>query len=1062
MAIKTVNPRGSNVAPGIYVNEQVINASVKSLGVTTLGVAGLTKTGPAFQPTLVESWGDFLNKFGGTDPTKYKGSQYPKYELPYIAKDYLTESKQLYVSRVLGLAGTTAGAAWCITAQKGSGTSTTDKTVIAVLRSRGHYEAYDSLRASSAACDCPAQAYDVLRFDVGETNGQQTCTEPKKYNMDALKIKAYNPFQSNGNECEGYEASAGTQSFAISSLNPGKFTLSCLVGSFASGQTPGGANSGSTVDYAVSLNPADKDYILKVLGSSPQDGDAHIYVESLYDVALDQMIQNREIDHISDALETYQPYLIADYCNLAPVYDIMYMKDVQLSRKDVGKRFLAGGDASSYTYTVYDDATGLPSGDTSGNVITSAATVGYIYTVVQYTDSNGKRFYYNRNYKDDNLVQPTAANIAKCKQFLVKSSSDNYYYRINESGNDLARLSCDLSNYKSAYRFASTPWFVSNVMGDATQVKLAKMFRFHTISDGSDTNGMFKVSITNIRPDQGQFDVVIRDFNDTDESPVILERFSKCTMTPGDNNYISYKIGSYDGSYEVKSNYVTVETIESDTTRNAVPAGFLGYPVSNFAGVQVMDTDSHTEVKNPVLRYNTNYDVDIKNKRQYFGLSSIVGIDVDAFTFKGVAAYGETQDYLTHGFHLDCRIGSIFGQSVLVDGEPYVFDAVSINNRTNILDGAPIIASEADMEGSIYEDINLRKFTACFFGGYDGFDEYRDYLTATDDFQVNKYKGVYSQKNGEGYSFDKIANPGDLGLTGQCITSDWYAYLAAVRQFANPSEVEISVLATPGIDAINNTLLVQEILDMVEEERGDCIYPFTIPDRPWGAGEYVDEMYTPDEIVEALEDTEIDSSYACTYYPWAKYLDSDNNQYVMLPVTRDMVRNFAATDNVNPFYAPAGIKRGKINAVRPHFVTKQEDQNTLYAGRINPLKSFSDGLFAWGQKNLQTEENQLDRIAIRRSLLRIKKLISQACMGLIFDPNDATVQNSFRSLVNPILDNIKSQRGITDYYMVIDNSVESRDRRELNVVLYLKMPDALEYINISFVVTPEGVSFNDI
>ena len=34
-------------------------------------------------------------------------------------------------------------------------------------------------------------------------------------------------------------------------------------------------------EYPVSLNPYDKDFILKVIGTDPQDGDAPVYVESL-------------------------------------------------------------------------------------------------------------------------------------------------------------------------------------------------------------------------------------------------------------------------------------------------------------------------------------------------------------------------------------------------------------------------------------------------------------------------------------------------------------------------------------------------------------------------------------------------------------------------------------------------------------------------------------------------------------------------------------------------------------------------------------------------------------
>ena len=80
------NARGTHVSPGVYSREVDITYAVKSLGITTLGVAGETQRGPAFQPMHIEDWRKFTEIFGGTSTEKFKGSQYPKYELPYIAK----------------------------------------------------------------------------------------------------------------------------------------------------------------------------------------------------------------------------------------------------------------------------------------------------------------------------------------------------------------------------------------------------------------------------------------------------------------------------------------------------------------------------------------------------------------------------------------------------------------------------------------------------------------------------------------------------------------------------------------------------------------------------------------------------------------------------------------------------------------------------------------------------------------------------------------------------------------------------------------------------------------
>ena len=427
---------------------------------------------------------------------------------------------------------------------------------------------------------------------------------------------------------------------------------------------------------------------------------------------------------------------------------------------------------------------------------------------------------------------------------------------------------------------------------------------------------------------------------------------------------------------------------------------------------------------------------------------------------------------MSHGFHLDSRL-DMTGRAdltnddvkITVDGEVgYEFDSVSTNSRTQILDNVPVIGKEEEMYGSIFEYVNLRKFTVFFYGGFDGWDVYRSQRTNTDNFKMSQYRGYINEGSGEGYSFDKIKNPELLQLNQNGITSDWYAYLSGIRQFATPEATDINVFATPGIDYVNQKLLVGEAIEMIEEERADSIYVITTPDKPSGAGDYTDEMYTPEDAVYNLEDSEIDSNYSCTYYPWVKYLDIDNNQYIYLPPTKDAVRNFAQTDNqAYPWFAPAGVERGSVDCVRAKFITKLGDEDVLYDGRINPVKTFAqDGPKIWGQKNLQINESQLNRIAVRRLILRLRKLIAISCIGLIFEPNDSTTKQSFISSVTPILDSIRSNRGISDYRIEVNDSIESRERRELPAKIYFKPYNALEYITIDFILTPEGVSFDDI
>ena len=1097
------NARGIHVSAGIYSREIDLTYAAKSLGITTLGVVGETTKGPAFQAMDISNWREFQDVFGGTSTEKYKGSLYPKYELPYIAKSYLSESQQLKVVRVLGLSGYNAGPAWIITASDGSN----NKQAVAVIRSRGSYKAY--VTGSTDSCICDSKKYDTLTYMVGEIAAESSkdCFN-KQYNLDALKIGEYRSLNGSGDACSGYTIGGNPDGFEVSQTNKGRFRLYGWTGKHASGSTLEESDP-TYFEYAVSLNPYDKEYILNVLGTKAYDGDAPIYVESLYDVALEQGIVEGDIIKIDEELQGYQVCYTADYCHHDPISGLMTIPQSSLTRRYVGTRYLADKNSfdEAIRVTPYDYKLGRPltiteakaSGETVVNkepsdvaeedleawsattIAETAAVVGQIYTVRQYTDQNGRRSYLYAYYTTESLKDIDHQDMVNLygnlkgssndrnqgkNATLVYNSRDGLYYRMNASDTDVVYVQLDMNDYKSPYRYASTPWIVSNLKGDMKHVDVTKLFRFHTISDGDSSNYDVKVSIENIKPDEGTFDVVVRRIDDADESIIVLERFGKCSMVPGDSNYIAYRIGSFDGTYEVKSKYITVEVNESTASKTSVPCGFLGYPIPKYDGTPI-EGDGNTGVSFPTIKYNTMYDEDVKNRKQYFGLSSWVGVDIDTFTFKGTKAYIDNPKFLSHGFHLDSRLDSKNGgiSSITVDNESgYKFDCVNTNSRTNTLSEAPIIGTEDEMYGSIYENTNLRKFTVFFYGGFDGWDVYRDKRTNTDEYKMSKYKGYINLGSGDGYSFNKIKDPSALKLNENGITSDWYAYLSGIRQFANPEETDINVFATPGIDYVNQKLLVEEAIEMIEEERADSIYVITTPDKPSGASDMVDDMYNAEEAVYNLEDTEIDSNYACTYYPWVKYEDVDNNQYIYLPPTKDAVRNFAQTDNTSySWFAPAGINRGSVDCVRAHFITKLADEDTLYEGRINPVKTFAqDGVKIWGQKNLQINESQLNRISVRRLLLRIRKLIAISCLGLIFEPNDATVKQSFLTTVTPILDNVRSNRGVSDYRIEVNDTVESRERRELPCKIYIKPINALEYITIDFIVTPEGVSFDDI
>lgn len=1062
--------RQTHVSPGIYTKETDLTYAAKSLGITTLGVVGETVKGPAFQSIFIENWREFQNYFGGTNPEKYRGSQYPKYELPYIAQSYLKQSNQLQVVRVLGLSGVNAGPAWFITASKEKeGVLDTDAKysdmVVAVLRSRGEHNANAILvrEKNMEAGECT----DKYEFD-GIT-----------YYAKSVSIDPSNTLTYPGECPTAYDVETGT--FASTVLNYGRFTLIVTD------------NDGNESKYAVSLNDWEENYILKVLGTDPENGSSEIYVEELYDVALKQLVAAGELNRINDQIiEIPQAYLVPKY---RAVDDFIYKNQEGLTRKDRSKRFLYASKIDGVDTNI-GEITVHVTEDDGANWTTTTAEEGHIYTVIAHTEADGSReFWYVENRTVSKIAdQETKAEIlstdhtfvdetgqpvegAKIFQDLVRvKSMDKYYANFPDKG--IMAITLDPNNYKEAYRYASTPWIVSEMKGSANNVELNKLFRFHTISDGDAANTEVKVSIENILPDDGTFDVVVRDFYDTDASKVILERYKGVNLVPGNSNYIAMRIGSFDEQYANISKYITVEVNENEKTMVSIPAGFLGYPVRNYNGQGAVKVTQN--ITAPYFKYNTYLDEDIRTNKQYFGVSDLTGIDEDILKYKGVEAYDENPEGLTPCFHLDARIISIendyassetgedVNQEVTVDGvSGYKWVTVSMNNITDT-GVIPRIGSEETMANTLYEDKRTRKFTVVFYGGFDGWDYYRTSRSNGDEFRYNKYKGHIDYSSGEGTMFSVVEDPQLINFNAgeKVITSDWYAYMSGIRLLTNPKTIDINVFATPGIDYVNQPSLVSDTIELIEEERADSIYVVTTPDKPFGAGDTLSEMYNAQDVVDNLYDSDIDSNYTCSYYPWVKYYDADNAVYIYLPPTRDVVRNFAYTDNTRyPWFAAAGWDRGNLedSAVKPKRTLRLVEQDTLYDGRLNFINCFAnEGMKIWGDKNMQVGESQMNRISKRRLLLHIRKLCAIAAIGLLFDPNDNTTKQSFESAVTPVLDNVMSNRGITDWRLEIDDSQEARDRLELPATIYIKPTPNLEYITINFVITPSGVSFDDI
>ena len=930
------------VSPGVFTSEKDLSFVSQSVGVSTLGLVGETKKGPAFEPVLVSGYNEFRTMFGGSSPEKM--GETLKYPLPYYAKSYLSQSSQLFVTRVLGYSGYNAGDAHSI------------KTI------------------ANIDVSTIGQSFNLISdFDVDiDSNGSLDISSLGQPEIDLLNTS--------------FEANSGSSvtfnSFVDSNISLNKLMV---MGPYFTAYDWNAIGVDDTDKRVYGMSNA-KWAHQSLDANTLTEGNIALYAAKFTDINGDEkvkvVVSNIEASRFSDvhnktvAILRSRAEYTGDDLNFKLNSDITITSGTVESNSlsDFDLSFTSVAGAHSYTCNL---------AQSSKKFITKVIGESAF-------DKNPDNYpvYVDKVY--DNYLNWLIAT------GKIKGLSTGLLEKVEEG-----------LDFKTGYSSSYTPYVVSEVRGGF----VSDLFRAITISDGDASSKEVKISFVNISIEKQEFDIIVRDFFDTDASPIVLEKFSRCSMNPEVPGYVGRKVGTSDGEYELKSSYIILE-LSDDAPIDAVPGGFRGYEVKDY---------NFATASNPNINYKNEYytagqiigvdedgnDIVVnsdKLRKTYLGVSNTVGFDPSFFEFSGEYEGVE----LVKGFHMSSQAS-----------------------------GTEFIKTQDNFETSQgnFEKLVGCKFTIAPVGGFDGFDIFRKERTNSDQYIIGK---------------SSYANAGFNSNVGN---SDYYAFLNAIMTFRNPEAVDINLFSTPGINFFDHSSLVGEAVDMIEEERADSLYVIDSPDRS-----------SVDEIVGDLEDIGFDSNYSATYWPWIQVRDTENSVQVYVAPTGEVLKNIALTDNVAyPWFASAGYTRGIVNAIKARKKLTLDERDELYVNRINPIATFSDvGTIIFGNKTLQVKESALDRINVRRLLLQARKLISNVAVRLLFEQNDEIVRNEFLGLVNPILENIKRERGLTEFKVVLSSSPEDIDRNQLSGKIYIKPTRALEFIDIEFLVTPTGASFENI
>ena len=1108
------------VSPGVYTSEVDLSFVAQSVGVTTLGIAGETLIGPAFEPIFITNFDEFQTVFGGTSPEKFVNTQIPKYEASYIAKAYLQQSNQLFVTRILGLSGYDAGPSWSVTTVANVDPTTIDVWCLSSVTLTATCETVCvnplelSFTVPFTACtnstttigynaNFPVDIQNILYDQFEQFNGNVSTLDSQIRNLIFDVITAQNPFTAEDefisyfgsidttdyNSLSGAGWTSETNVFNVPSVSLNDTDLTSPLNdawyyalftntgntnytgysffSYVSGLTSYYPNPTPTPQASSSPTPtpsAANPCITPSPFTSPTPTPTPVNIDCYSGTIVGKIYYytgTSYVDYDNVVVGTLRSRGLATYTNAEnPRYSVTGTSNVTL---DMTGQYAAVLKNPFATFGV--------------NVVDRFNTP---YTFETSFTQNDPEYWTKvfgvTNFQKPRLEVPVFAE-ENFQSFLNFAWRKGYIRGLNP--NLIALDSAQSGDpdsigwYLDRWQTPVSPFVVSELRGN----KVYDLFRFYTVSDGDGANTLLKISITNQTYNNLTFDVLIRDYFDTDANPVVIEKFTNCSMDPGQNNYIANKIGTLDGEYELKSRYVMIEMSE-DAPIDALPCGFNGFNFRNYAGANSPfpiikgKYDFPGEViYNPPFGLSTGNDNALISpgdnvRRTYLGISNSYGWDPNFFEYYGKRnpinscdIEGLPFNFRCEGFHMDVNAsGLTIGPEFSTSGQPRF-----------VVGNSPFI-TEPEFPTNAYYRLFARKFTLLVQGGFDGWDIYREYRTNGDEFQIGRRgflngacpSSRYPQAVGWG-AFKEIS----LGDgTQDYANSDYYAYLLGQQTFANPEATNINVFVTPGIDYVNNSNLVEDAVNMIEFNRADSLYVCTTPDIdlfvPTTTGG--DFFIYPTEAVDNLGNTGIDSNYTATYYPWVLTRDSVNNTQIYIPPTAEVTRNLALTDNIAfPWFAAAGYTRGIVNCIKARKKLTQEDRDILYIGRINPIATFSDvGTVIWGNKTLQVRESALDRINVRRLLLQARKLISAVSVRLLFEQNDAQVRQDFLNAVNPILDSIRRDRGLYDFRVTVSSDPEDLDRNQMTGKIYIKPTRALEFIDITFYITPTGASFENI
>jgi phage tail sheath protein FI len=262
--------------------------------------------------------------------------------------------------------------------------------------------------------------------------------------------------------------------------------------------------------------------------------------------------------------------------------------------------------------------------------------------------------------------------------------------------------------------------------------------------------------------------------------------------------------------------------------------------------------------------------------------------------------------------------------------------------------------------------------------------------------------------------------------------------------------LNIGIALVPGV----HTQSVQNALITLAEQTQDFLAVLSPPYAVGTTQDAIDWTNGKSSTTSNSRTAAINSSYAAVYWPWVKVFSTFDGIDRWYDPAIFAARQMAYTDAVDDsWFAPAGFRRGRLTKPTDVEVKlNQGDRDSLYSGGniVNPIVSFpQQGITIFGQRTTQRSPTALDRVNVRRLMIYIRKIILLSTQRFVFEPNDIFTWRQVEGVLNPLLDDIRRRRGITEFRVVCDETTNTPlrvDRNEMWTKVLIKPTKTAEVL----------------